>query len=547
MFDVLVRNGMVLDGAGNPWLRADVGIEQGKVAAVGFLRGATAGRVIDARGLAVVPGFIDAHTHSDFGLLHNPPAESHVAQGITTDVMGNCGYSGFPRVESSKGLLFDPPGMDGDWCTAEEYFRKVRGLRFGTNAAVFVGHITVRTAVMSREARPATTEEIERMKAYVRQGMEAGALGLSTGLDYAPSNSATLDELVALCEVVAEYGGMYTSHLRGYAETVLDAVAEAITIGRRTGIPIQLSHLNVFGRKNWGKGEVIVEMVEQARRDGIDVTADIMAYPTVGAWWGPRAVFSEEVYNWREENSTELENLRKKLLDPAARARLREETERRRTMEKQGFHEKFIIFSDWGDIYIEGVGPGSPNERYVGLGVAEIAQRTGREPVDVYFDLVVEEGPQLNSVHIAESEEDYLVMLTAPWCMFGTDTVATSIERAKERYNVLQHHPRGYGSYPRILRLFVREKKALRLEDAIRKMSSLPAQRFGLRGRGLVREGMQADLVIFDPEGVADTSTYLRPKQYPVGMPYVLVNGELAVDQGRLTRATGGRVLARVA
>lgn len=546
-FDILIRNGKVLDGTGNPWFQADVGVKDRKIVEVGFLKHAAGRRSIDASGLFVAPGFVDAHTHSEFGLIYNPPAESHVAQGITTEVLGNCGYSPFPRVEASKGLLCDPEGVEGDWVTANEFFAKVRDRSFGVNAVTFVGHITIRTAVMGREARPARHEEIEEMKGYVRLAMEAGALGLSTGLDYPPSNSATTDELVALCEVVAEYGGMYSSHLRGYADTVLDAVEEAITIGRRTGIPIQLSHLIVFGRQNWGKGPQIVEMVDQARAEGIDVTADIMAYPTAGAWWAPRSVFSEDVYDWRVDSSIELENLRQKLSDPVTREELRQETKSRRTMEKHGFHEAFIIFNDWGDIYIEGVADGSPNEEYVGLSVAEITAREDKDPVDTYFDLVLQEGPELNSVHITESEDDYLAMLTAPWCMFGTDTIATSIERASEPYNVLQHHPRGYGSYPRILRLFVKEKQVLRLEEAVRKMTSLAAQRFGLDNRGLVREGMQADLVIFDFDTVTDRSTYLHPKRYPEGIEYVLVNGEFAVDTGQLTQATGGRILRAAA
>ncbi len=548
MFDLLIRNGAIVDGTGNPWLRADVGIRANRVAALGQLGEAAAARVVDAQGLVVAPGFVDAHTHSDFALLYNPPAQSHVAQGITTDIAGNCGYSPFPRVELSQRLLLDREGVEGSWSRATEYFEHVLGRRFGVNVAMFVGHNTVRAAVLGKEAKgPASPEDVRSMRMYVREAMEAGALGLSTGLDYAPGGESTTDELVELCRVVAEYGGMYTSHLRGYADTVLDAVAEAIEIGRRTGVPVQLSHLNVFGRQNWGKAEQLVAMVEGARDEGIDVTGDIMAYPTVGAWWAPRAIFPESVYNWREESSVELENLRRKLMDPATRAALREEVERRRTMPKHGFHEAFIIFGHWGDIYLEGVRAGSSNEALVGRSIDQIAAELGKEPVEAYFDLVVEEGPELNTVHIAESEQDYRTLLTAPWVMFGTDTVATDIARAAEPYNVLQHHPRGYASYPRILRRFVFDQKLLTLPDAIRKMTSLATNRFRLQDRGLVKPGFSADLVLLDPARVQDTATYLRPKQYPLGLPYVLVNGTLAVDQGRLTAATGGRMLTRAA
>ena len=543
-FDLLIARGSVIDGTGNPWMRADVGIRDGRIAAVGRLAGADARKTIDAMGLMIAPGFIDSHTHSDVSLVHNPPADSHVRQGITTDIIGQCGYSTFPRTGTNPGLV-DPVGVDVDWSTATEYSERLSAAGSGVNARFFVGHITVRTAVMGSEIREPNRRELEDMKTYVRSAMEAGAAGLSTGLDYSPQ--VTTEELVALCGVVAEYGGMYASHLRGYADSILDAVAEAIAVGQRAGIPVQLSHINVFGRRNWGKGAQVVEMVERARQTGTDVTADIMAYPTMGAWWGPRAVFSENVYNWREESSIGLRQLASKLGQADQRNVLRAETERRRKMEKHGFHELFKVFSDWRDIHVEGVRPNSRNEKYVGHTVADIAAEIGQEPVDVYFDLIVEEGEYLNSVHIAVSDEDYLLMMTAPWCMFSTDTIATSISRLTEPYNVSQQHPRGYGTFPRVLRLYVRERKVLRREEAIRKMTSLPAARFGLIDRGLIRPGMYADLVVFDAERIADTATYLHPTSYPVGIEHVLVNGDFVVERHEPTMGTPGRLLALAA
>lgn len=536
MFDLVIKGARVVDGTGAPAYVADVGVDAGQITVIGRLANAEAPAVVDADRLVLTPGFVDVHTHSDFALLYNPPAQSHAAQGITSEVIGNCGYSAFPRVATNHGFLLDPPGVDGSWTSAADFFQYVHEVPTGVNAVSLVGHTTIRAAVVGRDDRPATAAELARMKDYVREALDAGAVGLSTGLDYAPGASADTAELIALCEVVAECGGIYASHLRGYADTVVAAVNEALAIGRAAGVPVQLSHLHAFGRANWGVGNTLVDAIEAARGDGVDVTADVLAYPTVGAWWGPRAVFADEVYDWRRGNVSALASLRAALHHD--RAGLRTHVERRRTIPKHGFHEVCGIFSDWRDIYITSVSEDGGNTALLGRSVAELAESQDREPVDVYFDLIEEEGERLGSVHITQHSDDFDRILRADWCMVSTDTVATSLDRLDEPFNVLQQHPRGWATYPRVLRTFVQDRRVLSLEEAVRKITSLPAARFRLGPRGVISKGMAADLVLFDPDEIEENASYLAPTQHPTGIRAVFVNGKRTVNEDGVTGAT---------
>jgi N-acyl-D-aspartate/D-glutamate deacylase len=378
------------------------------------------------------------------------------------------------------------------------------------------------------------------MKALVGQAMEGGAIGMSTGLDYPPGGSADTDELVALCKVVANHGGMYASHVRGHTGNFVEAVAEAIEIGRRAALPVQISHFGGAGEDNVELTFRALELVDEAREEGIDVMIDVIPYGTAGSWWAPRAIFPEWAYDWRVNN---LDHVRNLLLDQEMRQKLWEDVEARRTMEKHGFEEEMVIFSNWGRITLAEVRPGSANAQFVGKDFLEIAELLGKTPPDAYFDLLIEEYPVFSTVRIVVDPPALREMLRKPYAMIGSDSVATSPEVAKESFNVLQAHPRNYGCFPHVLGNLVREEGLMTWEEAIRKLTSLPAQRFGFTRRGLIREGMWADLVVFDQEEIRPRSTWRQPGLLPQGIHYVLVNGEFAVRKGQPTGLRAGHVV----
>jgi N-acyl-D-amino-acid deacylase len=541
-FDVVITRGAVFDGAGNPWFQADVGVKDGKIAGVGFLGKSSAIQIIDAKGMCVTPGFFDVHTHSDFSLLENPFPKNQLLQGVTNEIEGHCGYSAFPLVESSRHFLFEPKGIEIDWSTAEEYFDKLVQVKPALNTASFVGHTIIRAAVAGREDRKVTPEELEAMKAHVRLAMQAGALGMSTGLDYPPGGSADVDELVALSKVVGEYGGMYVSHVRGHTGNFVNAVAEAIEIGRRAGVPVQIAHFGGAGPASLALTQEALQLVDQAREEGIDVMIDQIPYGTAGAWWAPRAIFPEWAYDWRKNN---LDHVCELLQDQETRARLKADVEARRVVEKHGFEEEMLIFSNWREISLAEVTPDSPNQSLVGKDFADIAARLGKDPADAYFDLLIDEMPVFSTVRIATHPAAVKDILQRPYTMFNSDTVATSPEVADASFNVLQAHPRNYGTFPYVLGNLVREQGLLTWEDAIRKMTSLPTQRFGFSGRGLIREGMWADLTVFDPDQIAPGSTWRQPRGLPKGIQQVLVNGQFAVRDGEATGVRAGQVVRK--
>lgn len=544
-FDLAITGASIVDGSGAPARRADIAIKSDRIAAVGEVDASKAARRVDAAGKMITPGFVDAHGHSDVGLFVNPRCHSKLAQGITTEVMGNCGYSPFPLFDNNRGYLLDPKGVDLAWSSASEYFAAVRKQGVAMNAVPQVGHITVRAAVLDKQDRPATRDEIARMRALVRTAMEQGACGLSTGLDYPCSTVADLDEVVALAKVVAEFGGFYSSHLRGYSRNVLNSVVEAIEVGRRTGCRVQISHLGVFGRKQWGYVQRVLDLMDEARADGVRVACDMMPYRTKGSWWGPRAILPVEHYDWKKPWAENLPALKALLADPAQRARLKEQVEERRARPKFGFHEEFVWFSDWRDIYLEEVAPDSRYGDRLGKSIAEIAEAEGKHPCDLYFDLVLAEGETLACVCIQVAERDFMDLLRDEWTMIGTDAIATEFARLREPWNTIQPHPRHYGSFPRMLGKFVRDEGALEIGDAVRRMTGLVADHFELRDRGYLRAGHHADLVVLDPERVGEVATWRLPNAYPAGVDQVYVNGALAWSRGESTGALAGRILTR--
>lgn len=544
-FHTVIRNGEIVDGAGSPRRRADVGIDNGRITAIGDLAGATAVHAIDALGKIITPGFVDAHGHSEVGLYMNPVCHSQIAQGITTEISGNCGYSPFPFLDNNRGLLLDPPGVDLPWSSAGGFFQALEERGMGINCVPQVGHITVRAAVLDREDRPATLDEIKRMKDLVRASMEAGARGLSTGLDYAPTKTSDLEELVELVEVVAEYGGFYTSHIRGYTDQILNAIAEAIEVGRRTGVPVQISHIGVSGRGNWGRAPRMLYLMDKARRDGVQVACDMMAYRTSGAWWAPRAVLPKRLYDWHLPWQENLHGIRQVLAVPSAREELREEIEYNRQRPKRGFQEEALIFSDWCDIHIKELPAGSKRQHLVGMEMASAAETEAVEAVDLFLELLMDEGEEFAAVRLSKSPEDFQMLLTYGWSMFCTDTVGTAIPLLDQPWNTIQPHRRHYGTFPRLLARFVRDEGILTLEEAVRRMSALPAEQFGLTHRGFIREGYYADLVVVDMDRVGENATWRTPAEYPEGIDDVFVNGVQAVARGEFTSKLGGRMLHR--
>ena len=525
MFDVVIRNAYIVDGTGNPWFEADIGIKSGKISEIGNLDFEDADRIINAKELMVCPGFIDMHSHSEYSLLANSKAESKIKQGVTTEVNGNCGDSPAPiegmtaeAAEEAKEYK-----LNMDWSTLAEYLDKLERQGISLNVAQLVGHGTIRIAVMGHENRPPTREELNKMKELVAQAMEDGAFGMSTGLYYLPGGFADTAEVIELCKVVTKYGGIYTSHIRGEGDPLIEAVTETIEIGEKANIPVQISHHKACGIENWGNVKKTLRMMEEARSRGLDITCDVYPYTACGA------DLISMVPNWAHEGG--VNKLRERLRDSKIRERVKKEMS-----EGLPGWESSVKQSGWGRIKVIGW---KEHKEFEGKTLAEIADLEGVDAFNLTFDLIMKkESPEL--VDLAMTEKDVCTVIKHPLSMVGSDGWALA------PYGVLgesKTHPRSYGTFPRILRKYVREDKVLTIENAIRKMTSLPAQKLGLRDRGTLREGMWADVVVFDPKRIADVATYENPHRYPEGIEHVLVNGEIVVDGGEHTGAPPGKVL----
>jgi len=514
MFDLLISNGRIVDGTGNPWCRADVGIQGERITAIGRLAGAEAASVIDAQGHVVCPGFVDPHSHSDLYLLAHPQHEPKIRQGVTTEVLGQDGISYAPV--SDKGLAYwreywravdGQPDLNWDWRGVGEFLARF-DRQVSPNVAYLVPHGTVRYEALGLADRPATEGELAHMQELVAQGMEEGAVGLSTGLTYLPGFYSTTEELIACCRVVARYGGVYVTHLRGYGERIAEAIQEAVTIGRETGVPVHISHFN-------GRAEECLPLVDRARAQGVDLTFD--NYPYLAGC----TLLSHFLPRWAQAGGI-----------PDTVARLRDQEVRKRIQrEIAGTHE-----GEWHNYLLCAVDT-EAHRCYEGLLLPEAAEKAGKGVIDFICDLIVEErlGVTVVQYHTHRTEEDLRAMMKHPAHMVCTDAILLGSHP----------HPRGYGTYPRYLGHYVRQEGVLTLEECIRKMTSLPARRFGLRDRGLLGEGFFADLVIFDPDTVRDTATYESPCRYPVGIDTVIVNGQVVLDNGQHTEAMPGRALRR--
>jgi len=535
--EVIIRGGMIVDGAGNPWYRGDVAVAGGKISEIKRSLKPVDGRVIDAEGLVVAPGFIDAHSHSDSVTLYYREMESNVMQGVTTVVAGQCGSSPAPVNPDMRDLLQRrlethlPPEVDLKitWTTFDDYLKEEEKDGLGANVAHLVGHGAIRTAAMGFEARAPTLKEVEIMKDLTAEAMEAGAFGLSTGLIYPPGIFAETDEIVELTKVSASYGGVYDTHIRGEGRTLMKALEEAISVGRTAGLPVQISHHKAASKVVWGKSVDTLAMIERARSEGVDVSVDQYPY-RAGA-----TSLATLLPPWAHEGG--IEKLLERLHDGELRQKMREDIEKG----IPGW-ENFAGELGWESIYISRV-KSDENKPLEGMNLAEITKLRGdADPITSLFEVLSEEEGAAGMILFSMNEDDIKRIMRHPVHMVGTDSGSMSPTGYMSRG---KPHPRGYGSYPKILGRYVREMGVLRLEDAVRKMTSMPAQRFGLLDRGLLRPGMCADIVVFNPDTVVDRATYQDPHQFPEGIEYVLVNGKVAVDGGKYSPVLAGRTLRK--
>jgi N-acyl-D-amino-acid deacylase len=528
-FDVLITNGHIIDGTGSPWYGGDVGIRNGRIAAIGHLTGASAKRRIDAKGMVVAPGFIDMLGQSELTILVDPHLPSKIFQGITTEVTGE-GSSVAPlddKIIKADRVTYEHFKITPDWRDLSQYFARLERQGIGINFATYVGATQVRRIVLGDSDVAPTATQLDQMKAIVRQAMQQGARGVSTSLQYAPAPYAKTDELIALASEAAKFGGVYATHMRSEGNDVLGALDEAIRIGREAPIPVEIWHIKAAGKPNWGRMPQIVAKIDSARASGVDITADTYAYP---AWFNSMSAF---VPPWAHDGGDKA--LIARLKDPAMRARMRKDME-----SNDG---------TWDNEWQEIPGPEAvlvsvvQNKKLLplqGKTLADIAKMRGTDPINTLFDILVEDEAFTECAVFAMSEPDILLALQQPWTAVDNDSQGTAPDGLLGQEHP---HPRAYGTFPRILRKYVREDHALRLEDAIRKFSALPAQKMRFADRGVLKEGMWADVVVFDPNEIRDVATFEQPNQLSVGMRYVLVNGVPVIAEGKMTQALPGKVL----
>lgn len=532
MFDVIIRKGRIVDGAGNPWFLADVGVKDGRILKIGNLRSGDAERIIDAEGCIVSPGFIDMHSHSDFSPLINHYMESKVRQGVTTEVIGNCGFSAAPLNDFLREEILETSPMlreanvELDWSTMEEYMKKVERNGVSLNIAPLVGHGNVRSLVLQFEQRKPIEKELEEMEGILAHVMEEGAFGMSTGLIYPPGCYADTGEIVELCKVVARFGGLYSSHIRGEEGMLLESIEEAIEIGEKARVPVEISHHKAAGKRNWGKVRKSLKMIEEARSQGVDVTCDV--YPYIAGSFGMDSLLPPHAHEGGVERLVE------RLRSREVREKLKEEM-----MKGVGEWHSVAEVLGWQNIMIAYC-KGHPEHE--GKRISEITKEKNLPPFDFVFDLIIEEMASVNVVLFSMSEEDVRTVLKSPFSVIGSDS---SVKATYGILSVGKPHPRAYGTFPRILGKYVREEKILTLQEAVRKMTSFSAQKLGLKDRGLIREGMWADITIFDPGQIMDKATFTNPHQYPEGIEFVMVNGKVVIEKGEHSQEMPGKVLRR--
>jgi N-acyl-D-amino-acid deacylase len=525
MLDLRIRNGLIVDGSGAAGYLGDIGVQGGRIVEIGQLEAAEAHTTIDASGLAVTPGFVDMHSHADFSLPVNPTADSLVHQGITTVVMGQCGSSPAPLLAGTRAAaiaaLSDPdvPMPWEAWSTFGSYLAHLAAIGTSLNVVPLVGQGMVRAGVMGFSTAPADAQQMAHMQAEVLAAMESGAIGVSSGLAYPPGSYSQTEELIELVRPIGLLGGYYFSHIRGEDETLLEAIAEAIRIGRETGAAVQISHLKAAGRINWSKAEQALELIDQARREGLDVTCDM--YPYVAS----STSLTVTVPGWAHAGGKAA--MLERLADPQTRERIRTDPHIDRMARMAAWDQVFICHS-----------PAVP--AYEGHTVADLARSAGRPAYEWVLDALLETELQVEMVAFLLSEDNLKMQLQHPEVMIGSDGAGLATEGPLAKG---VPHPRSYGTYPRLLGRYVREEHVLSLEAAVWKMSGFPAQKLRWADRGLLRRGYRADLVVLNPACVADRATYQAPHQYPIGIQHVIVNGVPVIHDSRHTGARPGSVL----
>ena len=528
-FDLVITNGHIVDGTGSPWYSGDIGIRDGHIAAIGNLSTAARRRTIDAKGKVVAPGFVDMLGQSETTILVDPRLPSKIYQGITTEITGE-GGSAAPLNDAI--IANDRPGyqhykVNPDWRTFRQYFSRLEKQGMGINLASYVGATQVRRMVLGDADVQPTPEQLETMKALVRDAMRDGAVGVSTSLEYAPAPYAKTEEIIALASEASKFGGIYATHMRNEGVSVLEAIDEAVRIGREAHIPVEIWHFKVAGKANWGHMPQSIARVNQARAEGVDVEADTYAYT---AWFNTMSAF---IPPWAHDGGDA--KLIERLKDPATRARIRKDLE---TPSKDWDNEWDEIRGP-EDVMI-GVVQNPALKKFQGKRLSEVAKILNKDPMDALFDLLIEDKAFTDCAVFGMSEPDVALALEQPWVSVDNDSSGTSPEGILGEEHP---HPRAYGAFPRILRKYVREEKKLTLEEAFRKFSALPAQRMRLTDRGVLKQGMWADVVVFDPETVRDLATFDDPNRLAEGMEYVLVNGVPVVENGKMTGALPGKVL----
>jgi dihydroorotase/N-acyl-D-amino-acid deacylase len=528
-FDLVITNGHIIDGTGSPWYSGDIGIRDGRIAAIGSLSTAARKRTIDANGKVVAPGFIDMLGQSEMTILVDPRLPSKIFQGITTEITGE-GGSAAPlndAIIATDRSTYEHYKINPGWRTFREYYARLEKQGMGINLASFVGATQVRRMVLGDADVQPTPEQLEKMKALVRDAMRDGTVGVSTALMYAPAPYAKTEELIALASEASKFDGIYATHMRNESDSVLESIDEAVRIGREAHIPVEIWHFKVAGKSNFGKMPELIARVNQARAAGVDVEADTYAYT---AWFNSMSAF---VRAWAHDGGDA--KLIERLKDPVTRARIRKDLE---TPSKDWDNEWQEITGPQ-DVMI-GVVQNQELKKFQGKRLSEVAKLLNEDPMDALFDILIQDKAFTECAVFGMSEPDVALALQQPWVSVDNDASGASPDGLLGEEHP---HPRAYGTFPRILRKYVREETKLTLEDAIRKFSALPARRMRMTDRGVLKQGMWADVVVFDPDTVRDVATYDDPNRLSEGMQYVLINGVPVIEDGKMTGALPGKVL----
>lgn len=527
-YDLVIRNGRIVDGTGNPWFHGDVAITGDRIVAVGRVPDGKAKRTLDAKGLVVAPGFIDIHSHSDDLVLEDGHAQSKVRQGVTTEVLGE-GRSAGPLKGKLSARTLKARGKEFTWPTLGGYLDAIDKAGVSVNVASYVGLDNVWEGVMGKEYTRPTPGQFAEMKKLLDEAMTDGAFGMSSMLAMPPGSLATTDDIADLCSVVKKHGGLFSSHIRNEGTGVFDAVKETIAVGEKAGVRVDIIHLKIADQKAWGRMNELVALIEAARKRGVDVRANVYPY-TRG-----NNNLSSIIPPWVHEGGTA--KFLERLKNPADRERMKKDI----TGGIPGWYNHYTaVGGDWSRMLISGRGP------FEGLTMDRVIEAKSKgktpkpDPLDVLFDLLLDEGGSVPTVYAHHEEKDMNLALVQPWCSVGSDGSAYATEGALRRGNP---HPRNFGTFPRVLGVYVRDRGVLTLEDAVRKMTSLNAAKLGLTDRGTLRSGAFADVTVFDPAKVTDRATYTAPFAYPDGIEYVVVNGTLVLDRGKHTDAMPGRAL----